>query len=363
MDIQYGHFAQLNWLWLVTAIAAVAVAAWIYRRHALRRFATSNLLAQLLPKNASRRMLWRTVSALTAMTLLVIGLVDIRWGKTWREVPQKGIEVMFVLDVSRSMLADDATPNRLERAKQQIKDMVDEMTGDRIGLVLFAGDAKQQVPLTRHYSDFKQSLDEVGPYNVQTGGSRLGDAIALAAESFLGKSNDHKAIVVLTDGEDQESNPVEVAQQVYAEHGVRIFTIGLGDMEKGSRIPMGQTASGRRFLEHDGEQVWSKLNGTTLKQVALKTNGAFVPAGTKQVDMADIYHSYVASVEQQDFETARINAYTPRYQYFVGAALALLLLEMLWPWSPGRKKSKHSNTTTHENLQPNQQKKSQRKAA
>ena len=359
MDIQFGHFAQLNWLWLVAVVAATAIGAWIYRRHSLRQFATSNLLARLLPKNASRRLLFRTATALAAMTLLVIGLVDIRWGKTWREVPQKGIEVMFVLDVSRSMLADDATPNRLQRAKQQIKDMVDEMTGDRVGLILFAGEARQQVPLTRHYSDFKQSLDEVGTYNVQVGGSRLGDAIALAADSFLGKSNDHKAIVVLTDGEDQESNPIQIAEQVHTEQGIRIFTIGLGDMEKGSRIPTGQTATGRRFLLHDGEQVWSKLNGTILKQVALETDGAFVPAGTKQVDMADIYHRYVASVNQQDFETARINAYTPRFQYFVAGALALILLELLWPWNTRRDNSSNNSNPEVEN----QQKKSQRKAA
>ncbi|MEE2826123.1 MAG: VWA domain-containing protein [Planctomycetota bacterium] len=363
MDIQFGHLNQLNWLWLVAAVGAAVTAAWVYRRHALRRFATSDLLARLLPKNRSRRRFFRTATALAAMAFLVIGLVDIRWGKTWKEVPQKGIEVMFVLDVSRSMLADDVTPTRLDRAKQQIKDMVDEMTGDRVGLILFAGEAKQHVPLTRHYSDFKQSLDEVGPYNVQRGGSRLGDAIGLAADSFLGKSNDHKAIVILTDGEDQESNPLEIAKQIHQQQGTRIFTIGLGDMEKGSRIPMGQTASGRRFLEHEGEQVWSRLNGAILEQVALETDGAFVPAGTKQVDMADIYHRYVASVEQQDFETAKINAYTPRYQYFVGAALALLLLEIFWPWGTRRNRPRQNQQTGFTKSQSNQQESSQRKAA
>ena len=355
MDIQYGQLAQLNWLWLVAAVAAVAGGAMVYRRRMLRRFATSNLINRLMPKNASRRLLLKTGIGLASMTLLAIGLVDIRWGKTWREVPQKGIEVMFVLDISRSMLADDATPNRLERAKQQIKDMVDEMTGDRVGLVVFAGESKQQVPLTRHYSDFKQSLEEVGPYNVQLGGSRLGDALALAADSFLGKSDDHKAIVVLTDGEDQESNPVEVADEIHNDHGIRIFTIGLGDMERGSRIPVGQTASGRRFLEHQGEPVWSKLNGSTLKQVALKSQGAFIPAGTKQVDMADVYHGYVASVEQQDFETARIKAYTPRYQIFIGAALALILLEVFWPWGSRRPPSRTHTNANGGNLNKNDQ--------
>ena len=172
------------------------------------------------------------------MALMVLALVDVRWGKVWRDVPQKGIEVMFVLDVSRSMLADDAAPNRLERAKQQIKDTVDEMAGDRVGLIVFAGDVKQQIPLTTHYDDFKQALDEVGPHNVRRGGSRLGDAIEAASHAFLTKSNAHKAMVIFTDGEDQESEPVAAARKAHAETGVRIFTVGLGDMEKGSRIPL-----------------------------------------------------------------------------------------------------------------------------
>ena len=139
---------------------------------------------------------------------------------------------MFALDVSRSMLADDVSPNRLERAKQQIKDMVDEMSGDRVGLIVFAGDAKQEVPLTRHYHDFKKTLDEVGPYNVQLGGSSLGNAIKTAADSFLTKTGDHKAIVVFTDGEDQESKPVQVAKQAYADQGIRVFTVGWATWKK-----------------------------------------------------------------------------------------------------------------------------------
>ncbi len=117
------------------------------------------------------------------------------------------------------MLAEDASPNRLARAKQQIKDMVDEMAGDRVGLVTFAGETRQSVPLTSHYEDFKQTLDSVGPHTVRSGGSRLGDAIAAAASGFLSKTNEHKAIVIFTDGEDQESNPVEVAEKLYADQG------------------------------------------------------------------------------------------------------------------------------------------------
>src|SRR4051812_30703987 len=292
MDVQFGNLNQLDWLWLVALCVAIAVFAAIARRRARTRFATANLLRSVVPLRGSVGRSVATILSTAALALMVVALLDIRWGKVWREVPQKGIEVVFLLDVSRSMLAEDAAPNRLERAKQQIKDTVDEMAGDRVGLVVFAGEAKQQIPLTTHYDDFKQALDEVGPQNVRRGGSRLGDAIETASHSFLSKSNAHKAIVIFTDGEDQESKPLEAARRVHEATGARIFAVGLGDIAKGARIPL--TADNRKqYLTYDGQQVWSKQNGDVLRQIADSTNGAYIPAGTKQVDMAKVYHTYI----------------------------------------------------------------------
>jgi Ca-activated chloride channel family protein len=333
MDIHFGNLSQLHWLWLVAVCVAAAVFAAVARRRAQTQFATSNLIRRLLPVKRTFRSAFGTLLVAAAMASLVLALIDVRWGKVWHDVPQKGIEVMFVLDVSRSMLAEDATPNRLERAKQQIKDTVDEMAGDRVGLFVFAGDAKQQIPLTTHYDDFKQALDEVGPQNVRRGGSRLGDAIDAASHGFLTKSNAHKAMIIFTDGEDQESKPIEAAKRAHAETGVRIFTIGLGDMDKGARVPAGSDDQ-HDYMTYNGRQVWSKLHGDILRQVATATDGAYIPAGTKQVNMADVYHHYIAGVEQEQFETARISQYEPRYQWFVGAGLLLLLIEIVvtsWP--------------------------------
>lgn len=327
MDIHYGNLSQLNWLWLVAACVATAVFAAVARRRARSLFATANLLDRLCPAKGTARRVASAVLVTAAMALLVVALVDIRWGRVTQEVPQKGIEVMFVLDVSRSMLAEDAAPNRLERAKQQIKDTVDEMAGDRVGLFVFAGDTRQQIPLTTHYDDFKHALDEVGPQNVRRGGSRLGEAIEAASHAFLTKSNAHKAMIVFTDGEDQESEPVAAAKRAHQDLGVRIFTVGLGDMETGARIPT-HTGKQSDYLTHDGDQVWSKLHGDILRQVATESDGAYIPAGTKQVNMADVYHRYIAGVEQQEFETAKISQYQPRFQWFVGASLLLVLAEV-----------------------------------
>src|SRR4051812_4945154 len=347
MDVQVGNLSQLSWIWLVGFCLATAIFAAVARRRARTRFATANLLRSVLPPRGSLGRILGTPLATAALALMVIALVDIRWGKVWREVPQKGIEVMFVLDVSRSMLADDAAPNRLARAKQQIKDTIDEMEGDRVGLVVFAGDSKQQIPLTTHYDDFKQSLDEVGPQNVRRGGSRLGEAIDMAANSFLTKSNSHKAMVIFTDGEDQESKPIEAAKRAHDATGVRIFTVGLGDIAQGSRIPIGGEDH-QQYLTHDGQQVWSKQNGDILRQIASTTAGAYIPAGTKQVNMSDVYHSYIGRVEQTNFETARVKQYEARFQWFLLPALVLLLFEVAITTWPSRQRLDNSNPSSVE---------------
>ncbi len=345
MDIQIGN---PNSLWLLTVVAAGLVLtgyAIIARRRAVLRFATARLQNRILPPCTTSRHWMSALLIGGSMTLLCLAIMDIRWGKTWREVPQKGIEVMFVLDVSRSMLAEDATPNRLSRARQQIKDMVDEMAGDRVGLVVFAGDTRQSVPLTSHYDDFIQTLDSVGPHSVSVGGSRLGDAIKAAANGFISKTNGHKSIVVFTDGEDQESQPIEIAKQIHLEQGIRIFTVGLGDTDQGARIPETDARRGG-FVQYEGQQVWSKMNGQILSQIATDTDGAYIPAGTRRVNMADVYHGYVANVEQTEFETAKINTYTVRFQWFAAPALALLLLEVWLSTRSTNNESKHTMTSS-----------------
>lgn len=325
--IELGNLSYLNLLWIVAAVAATMIVASVLRRRALSRFATSNLVKSLVAQVSDSRRRIKAVLVVASLAILAFAMTDPRWGKVWKEVPQRGIDVVFAVDVSRSMLAEDTSPTRLERARQQIEDMVDAMKGDRVGLVAFAGETKKCVPLTTNYADFKQALQEIGPHTIPLGGSRLGDALTVAANSFLDKTADHKAIVVFTDGEDQESDPVETATDIYKSQGIRVFTVGLGDMEDGSRIPVNRTRSGTQWLKHDGQHVWSKLNGEVLREVALAADGAYIPAGTSHVDMASVYRRYVAQVKQTEFETARVHSMIPRHQFFVGLALLLLLTE------------------------------------
>ena len=319
MNYEIGN-PELAWLMLLVpiAIALFGYSAWTGRT-ARRKFGSK------IKTGDAARDVFSVLLLTLGIGLLVLACMDIRWGKTTREVPQKGIEVVFALDVSRSMLAQDARPNRLARAKQQITDMVGEMAGDRVGLVVFAGEAIQAVPLTSHYNDFRQKLDAVGPHSVSTGGSQLGVAIQAASDAFISKTSDHKTIVLFTDGEDQESRPVELVKKLHAENAVRIFTVGLGDIDTGARIPQDRS-NAQPFVEHQGQQVWSKLNGSILKQIAMQTQAAYIPAGTKRVNMADVYHNFIANIEQSEFETAKINGYIPRFQWFAFPAFLCLLV-------------------------------------
>ncbi|WP_052329568.1 VWA domain-containing protein [Rhodopirellula sp. SWK7] len=325
--------------WMIAALIAGMMCLVVVglRRRAQRRFATEDRLDDFFDTSsfgARHRVLGGIVSAAVAcvsLGLLSIALMDIRWGKSEQEVPQKGIEIMFLLDVSRSMLAEDVAPNRLERAKQMIRDMVQRMAGDRVGLLVFAGETRQTIPLTNHYEDFSQLLEDVSPSSVRRGGSLLGDAIESGGRAFLSKTNSHRIIVVLTDGEDQESEPVKMAKRLHADENIRIFTVGLGDMSSGARIPdvdrdRPQHESGR-YVKYQGQPVWSKMNGEILREIATETQGAYIPAGTKQVDMGEIYDRYIAGMQATEFETAKVDAYVARFQWFALPAFVLLLID------------------------------------
>lgn len=327
-DFEINQTSSLQLLWLLGGIGAMMLYASYWRSRARRRFASPEMIKKMfgVPSWTERVALFGL--PIITLLLIVLALLDLRWGKVETEMPQKGIEVMFLLDVSKSMLAEDVKPNRLSRARQMIQDTLDEMAGDRVGLTVFAGEARQRIPMTNHYEDFKLLLNEVSPDDLRIGGSRLGDAIRVAANGFLSKRNDHQVIVILTDGEDQESDPVGRAREVFEEGGVRIYTIGLGDVQQGGRVPVSEDGV-EGFLKYEGEQVWSKLDGKVLSDVAIATGGEYIPAGTKLVNMSDFYYGFLASVQQVEFEKATFSRLEARYQWFLVPAILVMLLECL----------------------------------
>ena len=327
-DFEFNHPEHWTWLWIVAVAAATTIAAFRMRRRRLARFADAELLDRIAPNLSTARPLARGLLTLAALGAIVVALLDPRWGFRYEEVQRRGLDCFFVVDVSRSMLAEDASPNRLERAKSFIEDALEALPGDRVGLIAYAGTATLRCPLTLNEDLFRMSLRELAPESTIRGGSLLGDAIRTAAESFTDDRAGAKVIVVLTDGEDQGSFPVEAASKAYADLGVRVFTVGLGDAGDGARIPVGSGAS-RRWLVHEGREVWTRMDDTTLREVALAGDGAYFPAGTRLLDMAEALDLSLGGLERAEGESTTIRRSTPRFQWFAGIALLLLAAEGL----------------------------------
>ena len=326
MDFRFQHLESLHWLWAVLALLVIIMIGFQFARRARDRFADAPLHERLMPGASRTRRYVRAALVLAAAVMLVAAAVDPRWGVSYEPVQQRGIDIMVVLDTSRSMLAEDARPNRLERSRQCIADLVGRLAGDRIGLITFAGHAALRCPLTVDYGAFLLSLETVTPESASRGGSLLGDALRLATDSFTDEVPDYKAIIVFSDGEDHGSYPLEAAQRISEQRSIPIYTVGIGDSAEGARIPM-EVDGQRIYLKYDEQEVWSKMNPGLLRDLALTTGGAFLPVGTAAVDMGRVYEDRIEPVAKREFESTHVKRYTARYQWFAGLALVLLLVE------------------------------------
>ena len=328
-------------LWVVLGVAAVSVYGAWQRRRALRQFASANLLPRLTPPSGWGRPLLRLSLVTLCLVALVAAIIDPRWGEREQQVARRNIDVLVLLDVSRSMLARDIAPNRLERAKLSIRDdLLPVLGGDRIGLITFAGAATLACPLTNDYGFFRLALDDVSTESTPRGGTLIGDAIRKAADSFPDKLSTNKVIILITDGEDQDSFPVEAASTAWKDGGIPIVALAVGDEREGARIPI-QSGRGEKYLEHSGQVVWTKANFDDLRKIAAVSElNAFVPVGTQNFDLGEIFRKVV--VPRIDYQEELASETVPlpsRYHPFALAALVLLLIESLLRDGPRRARS------------------------
>lgn len=336
-DFQFGEVAMLHALWLVPLMAVLMAYASRGRRQALERFVEAGLLARLGSSSTpdpARRVL-KSVLVLVAIGSLVVALARPAWDAVREEVTQRGRDVVFLLDVSRSMLAEDLPPNRLERAKLAILDAVDRLEGDRVALAVFAGSTVVKCPLTLDYGFFRMALEDVSTISVSRGGSLIGDGLrAVLRDVFDGKRSNHRDIVLITDGEDHESFPVEAASEA-GELGIRLIAIGLGDERVGQRIPVTAGAddgssdgSDRIFLVHDGQEVWSRLDAGTLRRMADSTpGGIYLNVSTGAIDLGDVYRRLIASAEGRQVGAHTLERLEEKFQVFLAICILLLALE------------------------------------
>ncbi|MEO8498506.1 MAG: VWA domain-containing protein, partial [Planctomycetota bacterium] len=265
--------------------------------------------------------------------VLIFAAARPRWGVYFEDVQSRGVDMFVLLDVSRSMLAEDVAPNRLERAKSDIRDLLQYLQGDRVGLIAFAGAAVVQTPLTTDQGFFRLVLDDTDSDSAPRGGSLIGDAIRTALEAMEPRQDRDQVIVLITDGEDHDSFPTEAAKAA-AERDVKVICVGLGDTEEGRRIPIRDEAGNLSYMKHDGQEVWSKMDEAVLKEIAVTTKGAYIPAKTTAYDLGKVYSDHLAGLTRGEINAEKRKRYRERFQLFVVLGLAALLLEMVIPRSP-----------------------------
>jgi Ca-activated chloride channel family protein len=317
-----------EWLYLILPLAvawlALAVESRRRRRRTAAAFVAQAMWARILPPDSPARFWVKTLLRELALVTGLVALAGPRFGTQYEDVVPRGSDLYVLIDVSRSMLAEDVPPSRLGRAKADVAALVNRLEGERVGLIAFAGQAVVKCPLTVDYDAFRRSLDELDPDSAPRGGTAIGDAIRKALEVFQAGANRDQAILLITDGDDQQSYPREAAA-VAAERHVTIFTVGLGDADHGARIP--KAAEGRTYLEYQGQQVWSKLNGSLLKEIALKTSGVYVPVGTRAYDLGELYAKYLQGRRGSDDQTHKRIRRAEQFQIFLALALLALLAD------------------------------------
>lgn len=323
------RFQHIEYLWL---LCALPVAGLLYlsflrwRKRRLKRLGDPALIGPLLVGQIKGRPTTRFLLCAAALFFAVIGLANLQQGAQTERAERKGLDVFFALDVSKSMWATDVGPTRLERAKQLIGRMIDKMSNDRVGLVVFAGKAYLQVPLTIDYGAAKMLLETVGPDMVPTQGTILSEAIKLSTASFSQKEKKHKALLLISDGEDHEERALQEARKA-AEQGVVIYTVGIGSTE-GTVLKDPKT--GKEKLDAEGNPVVTKLNEDILKSLAASSGGIYVHlSNTNQT--AEQLVKAIGEMEGKSYGSVQFTDYESYFQYFIAAALLLLLIEWLLP--------------------------------
>ncbi len=340
------HFAQPSILYLLWAVVPLApVLFWMAGRRdaALRRFASDQLLPELTPGLNRKRLFGKNILLVGVFIFSVLALARPQWGFEWQEVKRRGQDILLVVDTSKSMLTADVKPNRLERTKLAIKDLLKKLKGDRVGLIAFAGDAFMVCPLTVDYAGFMLSLNDLDTRTVGRGGTNLSLAIKEAIRASLPEQggdaarDDYKAVILITDGDDLEGDAMAAAREA-KDKGIRIYSIGIGTPE-GELIQFVNERGETEFLKDSaGNFVKSRLNENLLRQIALATGGVYARSSGAEFGLDFIYEHELSKLpigslweEKRDIEQKMKKHYQERFQIPLAVAFILLLMETCFP--------------------------------
>ena len=322
------RFAHIEYVYLLALIPVfILFFIWlmIWKRKALQRFGELSVISRLLPDMANSKLTLKFVLMMVAWGLLVFVLVGPKTGSRLQNVQRKGIDLIIALDVSNSMLAQDIKPSRIDRAKQAISRLIDKLEGDRIGVIVFAGKAYTQLPITTDYAAAKMFVSTINPGMIPTQGTAIGEAIDLSVTSF-GESIRNKALVIISDGEDHEGNVLEQAELATSK-GIMIYTIGMG-LPEGGPIPVYNNNVQVGFKkDKEGNAIVSKLDEALLKKIASVGKGLYVRATNSATGLNKIFDD-INAIQKSEIESKQFSDYENQFQYFLVIALILLILDL-----------------------------------
>lgn len=317
------RFEHIEYLWLLLAVVPVAglfLFFFLWRRRAISKIGNTLLVLQLIPCFSNSRHVVKFILLTLAYVFIILGFANPQLGTRQKKVKREGIDVIIALDVSTSMMSEDIKPSRLERAKYFISNFIDNLRNDRLGMIVFAGNAYLQMPLTVDYSAAKMYLRTIHPGIIPTQGTNMSEAIELGRQSFVKEETRHKALIIITDGEDNEGGVDEKIAEATKE-GVRIFTIGVGS-ENGAPIPVGNDFK----RDENGDIVLSKLNQQMLREIATKGNGKFMLLGSGNEEVNELLKE-LKGIGTKQFEEMIFTDFEDYFQYCIVIAIVLLFVE------------------------------------
>ena len=323
------RFANGEYLWALLVnplLTLFFVWSRIQRKKALKRFGNLEMVSQLMPFASRFRPVLKFSILMLALAFIITGVARPQFGSKLKKIKREGIEIVIALDVSNSMMAEDIKPNRLDRAKMAISRLVDKLKDDKIGLIVFAGDAYTQLPITSDYNSAKLFLNSINTQIVPKQGTAIGSAVNLAMRSFTPDSKANKAIIVITDGENHEDDAVAAAKSA-AESGMVVHAIGMG-LPQGSPIPVLRNGQTEYMKDGSGNVVVTKLDEATLEKVAAAGNGIYVRANNAQVGLNTLFDE-INKLDKTEMEALVYSEYDEQFQYFFAIGIFLLILEFV----------------------------------
>ena len=319
-----------TYLWLLLGIPVIIFLFGIvlfWQKRTQRKFADKELLARLSPNRSTGKSVLKIVLLCLAIASFVVALVNPQFGTKLETVKREGVDVVFAVDVSKSMLAEDIAPNRLEKSKQLITQIINNLASDRVGIIAYAGSAFPQLPITTDYAAAKMFLQSMNTDMVSSQGTAIKEAIELATTYFNDEDQTNRILFLISDGEDHEGNIEEIAEQA-AREGIRIVTIGVGT-EKGGPIPEKRNGIIYNYKkDNSGETVITKLDESTLQEIASAANGRYI-SGRVTSDVVDEVTEILQNMDKKEFESQQIAEYKSQFQWFLALGLFFLLLDVL----------------------------------